>query len=81
MREAEARKEQQNRSRTRDEKKTPMKRGRIRTNIGTQEVAQVIDPATRYPELSARLKDVEEALHRMNRELSSVQKSSNIALG
>lgn len=50
----------------------PVKRGRRRTNMGTQEVAKVIDSAKRYSEISARLKGVEQALQQMSRKLNNM---------
>lgn len=47
----------------------------------TQKIARVTDLTTRCSEIGARLTDVEQALHRMDRELNSVHKSGDIALG
>lgn len=43
-------------------------------------MAKTTDLATRYSEISVMLRDVEQAMHQMSWELSSVQKSSGNAL-
>lgn len=54
-------------------RKSPMKSGGRRKNSGTQEMAKVTDPATRYSESSARPRDAEQALHGVTREPNSLQ--------
>lgn len=50
-------------------------------DIEIQEVENITDPDTRFQEISARLRDVEQTLHQMSGELSQMQTSSDIALG
>lgn len=52
-----------------------MKRGRKRTNIGTQEMTNMTNPATSYSEINKGPRGVERAPHWMNGELNIVLES------
>lgn len=62
-------------------KKGFMKKGRRRANMAAQEMENVVGQGMSYSEISARLRDVEQAQHQMSRGPNDVQKSSFITLG
>lgn len=62
-------------------KKAFRKKGRKRTNIGTQELKKVTDPDKRHSDISAGLRGVQQELYQMSRKLNDVQKSRDFALG
>lgn len=49
--------------------------------MSTQKEAKIIDPATRYSDIIEGLRDVEQYLWQMSRELNRVQKSTDVVVG
>lgn len=64
-------KKEETRRRTRDEYDVVHENGRSHLRIGTQELAYLINPATRNSKISVRLKNVTEALRHMSQELKA----------